>query len=115
MTPPEHLQDLFEQVVNLPPDQRSAYLDEKCNDNPALRAEIEALISGDRHGVEFMNTPPRVHKVTLQTASDNSNWQLEPGKRLGHYEIQKMIGSGGMGAVYQAVDLRLLRTVAIKI
>ena len=40
---------------------------------------------------------------------------LEPGTRVGHYEIQRPIGKGGMGEVYRAVDTRLGRTVAIKI
>jgi serine/threonine-protein kinase len=35
--------------------------------------------------------------------------------RLSHYEIASKIGQGGMGAVYRAVDLRLNRTVAIKV
>ena len=40
---------------------------------------------------------------------------LEPGKRLGPYEIQVPLGAGGMGEVYQAHDTRLNRTVAIKV
>src|SRR6476619_280140 len=40
---------------------------------------------------------------------------LEPGKRLGPYEIFGLIGSGGMGEVYKARDTRLDRTVAIKV
>ena len=40
---------------------------------------------------------------------------LDPGTRLGPYEIQAAIGAGGMGEVYRARDTRLDRTVAIKI
>src|SRR5262252_5321616 len=40
---------------------------------------------------------------------------LEPGTRLGPYEIVSPIGAGGMGEVHRARDTRLDRTVAIKV
>lgn len=40
---------------------------------------------------------------------------LNPGMRLGSYEVQTQVGAGGMGEVYQARDPKLDRTVAIKV
>jgi Tol biopolymer transport system component/predicted Ser/Thr protein kinase len=40
---------------------------------------------------------------------------IEPGMKLGPYEIEKIIGAGGMGEVYRARDTRLDRSVAIKV
>ena len=40
---------------------------------------------------------------------------LQPGTKLGPYEVLAPIGAGGMGEVYKATDTRLNRTVAVKV
>jgi serine/threonine protein kinase len=40
---------------------------------------------------------------------------LTPGTKLGPYQIESLLGAGGMGEVYRARDTRLDGTVAIKI
>ena len=40
---------------------------------------------------------------------------LQPGDRLGSFEITGSLGAGGMGEVYRARDTKLDRDVAIKV
>jgi serine/threonine protein kinase len=40
---------------------------------------------------------------------------IQPGTRLGRYEVRSLLGTGGMGEVYLAYDTSLRRQVAIKL
>ena len=40
---------------------------------------------------------------------------IEPGSKLGPYEIVSVLGAGGMGEVYRGRDTKLNRVVALKI
>ena len=40
---------------------------------------------------------------------------LQPNTKLGHYVVAQVIGRGGMGEVYRALDTKLDRDVAIKV
>jgi serine/threonine protein kinase len=83
---------------------RSAFLDEACRDDPALRRDVESLLAGRSDAALFLETP----------AWAETTAPLTHGTRLGPYEILSPIGAGGMGQVYEARDTRLDRTVAIK-
>lgn len=113
MTPEEwrQVRDILESALELPPDQRSLFLDKSCSD-ASLRREIESLIaSHDQAGAEFLNNPPVLH------LEDEARFRLPPGKRIGIYEIVEEIAQGGMGAVYRATraDGEYKQNVAIKI
>lgn len=95
--------NLFSDVVNLPPDQRSPFLDRACGADLDLRRHIEAMLTADAREHDFLQPQP-------SSPDDRS------GERLGVWRLEKLIGSGGMGSVYRAAraDDAYTKTVAIK-
>ncbi len=59
--------------------------------------------------------PPRGQLPLPGGKATLAGCRIEPGGRLGPYEILTLLGTGGMGRVFRAHDTRLDRDVAIKV
>ncbi|MGH9936587.1 MAG: protein kinase domain-containing protein [Blastocatellia bacterium] len=114
MTPErwKQIESLYHAALELPPGQRSAYLDEVCASDEGLRREIVSLLASHEQAGTFMDKPPD-DVVAGMFAEEQT--QSVIGRTLGHYKLQSLLGAGGMGEVYCARDTRLDRDVAVKI
>src|SRR5215831_4622762 len=105
MTPErwQQVKEVLDGALELAPEQRPAFLDQACSADHSLRQDVESLLaSSEKARSSFLQSS--VVRVTLAK-----------GTRLGDYEVQSLIGSGGMGEVYRAHDRRFERDVAIKV
>ncbi len=105
---------VYEHALELPPDQRGAYLQSACGADRELRDEVESLLSAQDEAADFLARPVVDLQANTDAALGNVN---RSGQNLGAYRIEAHIGRGGMGEVYRAVraDGQFERQVAIKL
>jgi serine/threonine protein kinase len=110
---PQHWLDverLFHEALALPPQRRTAFLDDSCAGNEALKRDVQSLLD-ESSADDFLERPalepgaPRLQHIHTSLV----------GRRLSEYEIIARIGAGGMGEVYRARDVKLGRDVAVKV
>src|SRR5271165_4410527 len=108
------VRDILDDVLQIPVEDRSRYLDHVCP-QPQVRRYVESLILSYDKADEFLERPAA--DLHAEPWSEPAPPQLWVGRRIGSYLIEKEIGEGGMGTVFQAVraDDEYQKCVAIKL
>jgi serine/threonine protein kinase len=126
---------IVDAALELPPDQRSAYLDKVCAEDPRLRALAQALLRAHaRFNVSHQpataphlpvapnpdgggRVTPKPSEAVLTTSAEESRITHHASRdRIGHYKLLEQIGEGGCGIVYVAEQEEpVRRRVALKV
>jgi serine/threonine protein kinase/tetratricopeptide (TPR) repeat protein len=90
--------------------ERNAFLDRACAHNPALRAEVEALLRAHGRSGDLLDLPEQTPTTADLPAREGQ------GTLLGPYKLLEQIGEGGMGTVWMAEQTEpIQRRVAVKV
>ena len=108
----QQIDQLFHLALEKERDERELFLAEVCAGDEVLRNDIEELIASHEQAEDFIESPASDLAAGWFARGQSG---LKPGEKIGPYEVQSVLGIGGMGEVYLAIDTRLSRQVALKL
>jgi eukaryotic-like serine/threonine-protein kinase len=119
MTPERwrQVEEIFQAALDLSPEDRNRYVLDVCKEDSELKRDVESLLSQYDSAGELLEEP--VYGNTEMSVLESFVEEKDPmlGRRLGSYRIEREIGRGGMGAVYEAsrADNEFNKRAAIKL
>ncbi len=111
----QRVKSIFQELIELPGEQRDAALDGLCAGDSELRSAVLRLLSANDQAGAFMGAPTMKHgDMGAAQAAQADPVALPP--RIDHYTPLEVIGEGGFGTVYRArQDQPVRRIVALKV
>ena len=106
------IEQLYHAALELDRSERSAFLQQRCGDDPVLLNEVDLLIAGHDDAGSFLGAP--AWEQADNTFTSVSTRALV-GQRFGRYQLLSVLGTGGTATVYLAEDTRLDRRIALKL
>ncbi|HET7374636.1 MAG TPA: serine/threonine-protein kinase, partial [Gemmatimonadaceae bacterium] len=109
---------VFDAALDLPADERDAYVDRACGNDAELRSAVRTLLDAHRSSDGFLDAPAVALAAPLFQLADLPPRPAAPAPdRVGPFRIVREIGHGGMGTVYlgERDDGQFAQRVAIKL
>jgi serine/threonine protein kinase len=111
------VKEIVADALGRPAAERAAFVAAACGGSDGLRQEVESLIAAHDAAAGFIEQPADVPTAALGELGRSEADRIRPGAAIGPYRILRVLGTGGMGAVYLAerADEAFQRQVAIRV
>jgi eukaryotic-like serine/threonine-protein kinase len=111
----QQVKDVFAGALERVLAERDAYLTSRCAGDLVLEGSVRDLLAALEEAPDFLESRDPVDRAALSALGLDERPALDPGARMGPYEVLDLLDAGGMGEVYRARDHRLRRDVALKV
>jgi tetratricopeptide (TPR) repeat protein len=114
----KRIDELLQAALRLTVEQQDEFLRRQCGNDNELLEEVRSLLTSHHQAGSFLESPAfspaDMPTQTVDPASIAMTFRSMVGETVSHYRVLSRLGSGGMGVVYEAEDIKLGRRVAMK-
>jgi serine/threonine protein kinase len=103
----QKIEQIFHAALQRKPEERADYLKQTCAGDTALHADVNSLLDSYEKDDSFFEDSASALAAEM--------FVDKVGETIGPYEVLSQLGSGAMGIVYLAQDVRLGRKIALKL